>query len=344
MNTTHMTDRGATLKSAFKKLSLLSLNLALSSSLLIGFGTQATAQEIYPSKPIKVVVPFPAGGATDILTRGITEKLSQKINQPIVIENKPGAGANIGAASVAKASPDGYTLLMGSVGSHSIAVTYYKDPGYNFLKDLVAVSAAGTLPNIVVTGMDVPANNLKELVALAKAEPGKLTCGSSGTGGLIHLTCEMFKVAAGVDILHIPYKGTSLLLPDLLSGRVTMALDTLPPYISMLRDKRVKALAITTSKRSTLFPEIPTVAESGYPGFESVASYGFFAPTGTPPAIIAFLNREINIVLKDPELIAKLASQGIDIGGSTPEALQNFAQGEVNKWAKVMKDSNIKPE
>ncbi len=329
---------------ALKNLSRLSARIALATFSLMGATHSAMAQDAYPSKAIKVVVPFPAGGATDMLTRGITEKLSQKLNQPIVIENKPGAGANIGAATVAKAAPDGYTLLMGSIGSHSIAVTYYKDPGYNFQKDLVAVSAAGTLPNIVVTGMEVPANNLQELVALAKAEPGKLTCGSSGTGGLIHLTCEMFKVAAGVDILHIPYKGTSLLLPDLIAGRVTMALDTLPPYIPMLREKKVKALAITTSKRSALFPDLPTVAESGYPGFESVASYGFFAPAGTPPAIIAQLNREINLVLQDQELKDKLLKQGIELGGSTPEALQAFANGEVTKWAKVIKDSKIQPE
>lgn len=327
-----------------QKISRLSVNIALSSLSLIALSQHAHAQDAYPSKAIKVVVPFPAGGATDMLTRGITEKLSQKLNQPIVIENKPGAGANIGAATVAKAAPDGYTLLMGSIGSHSIAVSYYKDPGYSFQKDLVAVSAAGTLPNIVVTGMEVPANNLKELVALAKAEPGKLTCGSSGTGGLIHLTCEMFKVAAGVNILHIPYKGTSLLLPDLIAGRVTMALDTLPPYIPMLREKKVKALAITTSKRSALFPDLPTVAESGYPGFESVASYGFFAPAGTPPAIIAQLNREINLVLQDQELKDKFFKQGIELGGSTPEALQAFANGEVTKWARVIKDSKIQPE
>lgn len=329
---------------ALKKLSHISASIALATFSLLGSTQGALAQDVYPSKAIKVVVPFPAGGATDMLTRGITEKLSQKLNQPIVIENKPGAGANIGAATVAKAAPDGYTLLMGSIGSHSIAVTYYKDPGYSFQKDLVAVSAAGSLPNIVVTGMEVPANNLKELVALAKAQPGKLTCGSSGIGGLIHLTCEMFKVAAGVDILHIPYKGTSLLLPDLISGRVTMALDTLPPYIPMLRENKVKALAITTAKRSALFPDLPTVAESGYPGFESVASYGFFAPTGTPPAIIALLNREINLVLQDQELKDKLLKQGIEIAGSTPEALQTFANGEVAKWAKVIKESKIQPE
>jgi len=304
----------------------------------------AQAQDTYPSKPLKVVVPFPAGGATDILTRAITEKLAVKLGQSVVIENKPGAGANIGAAYVAKAAPDGYTILMGSIGSHSIAVSYYKDPGYHFKKDLIAISTAGTLSNIVVVGNELPVKNLAELVALAKQDPGKLTCGSSGTGGLIHLTCEMFKVAAGIDVLHIPYKGTSLLMPDLISGRVAMALDTLPPYLPMLKDGKVRALAITTAKRSALMPALPTVAESGYPGFESVASYGFFAPTGTPPAIIERLNREINTVLLDPELNAKLAQQAIEIEGSTPQALAAFVDGEIAKWANVIKASNIQRE
>ena len=331
----------------FKKLQATSQKVALATVALLSIALPAHAQDAYPNKAIKVVVPFPAGGATDILTRAITEKLSQRIGQPVIIENKPGAAANIGAATVAKAAPDGYTLLMGSIGSHSIAVTYYKDPGYVFQKDLVAISTAGTLPNIVAVGMGVPASNLAELVALAKTEPGKLTCGSSGTGGLIHLTCEMFKVAAGIDVLHIPYKGTSLLLPDLIAGRVTMALDTLPPYIQILNDKnnkKLKALAITTANRSALIPNVPTVAESGYPGFESVASYGFFAPTGTPAAVIQKLNTEINIVLKDQALKDKLIQQGITIAGSTPEALQAFADAEVLKWAKVIKHSNIKPE
>jgi len=313
-------------------------------ALTVSVSAPTQAQDSYPSKPLKVVVPFPAGGATDILTRAITEKLAVRLGQSVVIENKPGAGANIGAAYVAKAAPDGYTLLMGSIGSHSIAVSYYKDPGYQFKKDLTAISAAGTLSNIVVVGNEVPAKNLAELVALAKKEPGKLTCGSSGTGGLIHLTCEMFKVAAGIDVLHIPYKGTALLMPDLISGRVTMALDTLPPYLPMLKEGKVRALAITTAKRSALMPDLPTVAESGYPGFESIASYGFFAPMGTPQAIIERLNREINAVLIEPELKTRLTQQAIEIQGSTPQALADFVDGEIAKWATVIKASNIQRE
>ena len=319
---------------------LLGLSLTLACSAF----NPVQAQDAYPNKPIKVVVPFPAGGATDILTRAITEKLALRIGQSVIIENRPGAGANIGAATVAKAPPDGYTILMGSIGSHSISVTYHKDPGYNFKKDLMPISSAGSLSNIVVIGNDVPAKNLQELVAYAKANPGKLTCGSSGTGGLIHLTCEMFKIAAGIDVLHVPYKGTSLLMPDLISGRVTMALDTLPPYIPMLKEGKVRALAITTATRSSLVPDLPTIAESGYPGFESVAVYGFFAPTGTPTAIIKKLNADINAVLLDPELKDKLLKVGIEVEGSTPEALAAFVDKEIAKWAAVIKAGNIKSE
>ena len=319
---------------------LLGLSLTLACSAF----NPVQAQDVYPNKPIKVVVPFPAGGATDILTRAITEKLAVRIGQSVIIENRPGAGANIGAATVAKAPPDGYTILMGSIGSHSISVTYHKDPGYNFKKDLMPISSAGSLSNIVVIGNDVPAKNLQELVAYAKANPGKLTCGSSGTGGLIHLTCEMFKIAAGIDVLHVPYKGTSLLMPDLISGRVTMALDTLPPYIPMLKDGKVRALAITTATRSSLVPDLPTIAESGYPGFESVAVYGFFAPTGTPTAIIKKLSADINAVLLDPELKDKLLKVGIEVAGSTPEALAAFVDKEIAKWAAVIKAGNIKSE
>jgi tripartite-type tricarboxylate transporter receptor subunit TctC len=319
---------------------LLGLSLTLACSAF----NPVQAQDAYPNKPIKVVVPFPAGGATDILTRAITEKLALRIGQSVIIENRPGAGANIGAATVAKAPPDGYTILMGSIGSHSISVTYHKDPGYNFKKDLMPISSAGSLSNIVVIGNDVPAKNLQELVAYAKANPGKLTCGSSGTGGLIHLTCEMFKIAAGIDVLHVPYKGTSLLMPDLISGRVTMALDTLPPYMPMLKDGRVRALAITTATRSSLVPDLPTIAESGYPGFESVAVYGFFAPTGTPTAIIKKLNADINAVLLDPDLKDKLLKVGIEVEGSTPEALAAFVDKEIAKWAAVIKAGNIKSE
>ena len=246
----------------------------LAASSILAIGTQALAQPgpEYPTKSLRIVVPFPAGGATDMLTRGVAERLSQRLGQPVVVENKPGGGANIGALAVAKAPPDGYTLLMGSIGSHSIAVTYYPNVGYDIRRDLVPISTTGTLGNALFLNAEVPASDLASLVKLAKENPGKFTCGSSGTGGLIHLTCEMFKSRAGIDVLHIPYKGTSMLIPDLVSDRVTMALDTIPPYLPLLKDGKLKVLAVTTSTRSPLLPDVPTIAESGYPGFDSIAS------------------------------------------------------------------------
>lgn len=319
---------------------------ALATTSVMGLGVAAHAQPApdYPSKTVRIVVPFPAGGATDILTRAVAERLSVRLGQPVVVENKPGGGANIGALSVAKAAPDGYTLLMGSIGSHSIAVSYYPNVGYDIRRDLMPIATTGTLGNALFVNNAVPVTDIAGLVKLARENPGKLTCGSSGTGGLIHLTCEMFKARAGIDVLHIPYKGTSMLLPDLVSDRVTMALDTIPPYLPLLKDGKLKALAVTTSKRSPLLPGVPTIAESGYPGFDSIASYGLFAPAGTSPAIIERLNREVNAVVDDPVLQQRMLEQGIELKGSTTAQLQAFVEQEVNKWAEVIKAANIQPE
>lgn len=319
---------------------------ALATSSILTLGSVALAQPVpeYPTKTIRIVVPFPAGGATDILTRAVAERLSQRLGQPVVVENKPGGGANIGALAVVKAPPDGYTLLMGSIGSHSIAVTYYPNIGYDIRRDLAPISTTGTLGNALFLNADVPAQDLAGLVRLAKENPGKFTCGSSGTGGLIHLTCEMFKSRAGVDVLHIPYKGTSMLIPDLVSGRVTMALDTIPPYLPLLKDGKLKVLAVTMSKRSPLLPDVPTIAESGYPDFDSIASYGLFAPAGTPPAIIERLNREVNAAIDDPALQKRMLEQGIELKASTAAQLQAFVEQEVAKWAEVIRVANIQPE
>jgi tripartite-type tricarboxylate transporter receptor subunit TctC len=317
----------------------------LTTTLLTAFaGSTAFAQEAYPNKPIKVIVPFPAGGATDILTRAITEKLSPRLGQAVVIENRPGGGANIGASAVAHAAPDGYTLLMGSMGSHSAAISYYKTLTYNFREDLTPISRTGTIGNAVLVSADNPANNLAELIATVRAHPGEFTCGSSGTGGQIHLTCEMFKTAAQLNVLHIPYKGTTMLIPDLITGRVSMTLDNIPPYMPLIKSGKIKALAVTMLERSPLMPDVPTIAESGFPGFDSVAAYALFAPTGTPSSIIDRLNTEVNVVLLDPELKAKLREQGIEIKGSTPQAVSGYVDSEIAKWAQVIKAGNIAQE
>jgi tripartite-type tricarboxylate transporter receptor subunit TctC len=298
----------------------------------------------YPAKPVHIIVPFPAGGATDILTRVVADKLGGRLGQTVIVDNKPGAGANIGAEAAAKSSPDGYTMLMGSVASHAISVTYYSKLAYDFRRDLAPISMVGHVPSVLVITNSLPVKTVPELIAYAKANPGKLNFASSGTGALIHLTGEMFKQMAGIDIVHVPYKGTALFLPDLIDGRVSMSLDSMPPHLPHIKSGKLRVLAVTSAKRSPVLPDVPTVAEAALPGFEAVAPYALFVPTGTPADIIAYLNREVNAVLQMPEVRDKLAEQGIDVSGSSSEALAVTVRTEIAKWAKVIKDGNIKPE
>jgi tripartite-type tricarboxylate transporter receptor subunit TctC len=298
----------------------------------------------YPVRPAKIIVPFPAGGATDILTRVVGQKLSERIGQQMPIDNKPGAGANIGAEAAAKSPADGYTLLMGSIASHSIAVSYYKNLNYDIRKDFAAIAMTGAITNVLVVHPALPVRSVKELIALAKARPGELNFSSSGTGGLIHLTGELFKQTANINIVHVPYKGTALFLPDLLNGQIAMSLDTLPPHLPFIKIGKLRALAVTTAKRSPVLPELPTIAEAALPGFESVAIYALLAPTGTPKEIVAYLNRETNAVLQLPDIREKLAAQGIETLGGTPEAVDVIIRKEVAKWARVIKEAGITPE
>ncbi|MBL0124275.1 MAG: tripartite tricarboxylate transporter substrate binding protein [Betaproteobacteria bacterium] len=273
----------------------------------------------------------------------VAEKLGARLGQTMIVDNKPGAGANIGAEAAAKAAPDGYTLLMGSVASHAISVTYYKTLGYDFRRDLTPISMVGHVPSVLVITNSLPVKTVPELIAYAKSHPGQLNFASSGTGALIHLTGEMFKQMAGIDIVHVPYKGTALFLPDLIDGRVSMSLDSMPPHLPHIKSGKLRALAVTSAKRSPVLPDLPTVAET-LPGFESIAPYALFAPTGTPAEIIALINREVNAVLLMPEVRERLAEQGIEVSGSTPDALASTVKSEIAKWAKVIKDGNIKPE
>ena len=260
----------------------------------------------YPARPVKIIVPFPAGGATDILTRVVGQKLSERIGQQMPIDNRPGAGANIGAEAAAKSPPDGYTLLMGSIASHSIALSYYKTLGYDVRKDFAPIAMTGAITNVLVVHPALPVRNVRELIALARAHPGQLNFASSGTGGLIHLTGELFKQMAKIDIVHVPYKGTALFLPDLLNGQIAMSLDTLPPHLPFIKTGKLRALAVTTVKRSPVLPDLPTVAEAALPGFESVAIYALLAPAGTSKDIVTSLNRETNVVLQMGDVKDKL--------------------------------------
>jgi len=315
--------------------SLLAATLALAAP--------ALAQQ-YPAKTIRFVVSFPPGGGMDIVARAMGEKLSPRLGQPIVIENKPGAAMVLGTDTVAKSAPDGYTLLVGPIGSQAIVHHMYPKRGFDFRRDLAPVARIGYGTIAFIVPQASPAKSVKDFVAMAKANPGKFTFASSGTGALIHLTGEMFKQAAGVDLTHVPYKGTTQLLPDLMDGRLDMALDSLPAYLPHLKAGRVRALAVASRGRSPVLPELPTMAEAGVPGVISATDYAMFAPAGTPKEIVALLNREIGTVLEAPDLRAKLAAQGIEIVAGTPESVQAEFAEELAKWGRVIAEAKLKPE
>jgi len=303
----------------------------------------ASAQS-YPTRAVKFVVPFPPGGGVDIVARAVGEKLSPRLGQPIVIENRPGGGTTIGTDAVAKSAPDGYTLLVSGIASQAIVHHLHPNRPFDFLRDFAPVARIADGVIAFVVPASSPANSVGEIVALAKANPGKLTFASSGTGGLIHLTGEMFKQAAGIDLTHVPYKGTTQILPDLLDARVDMALDSVPAYLPHLKSGRVKVFAVASRERSALFPQLPTMAEAGVPGVVAATDYALYAPAGTPKEAIARLHRETAAVLEMPDLRAKLATQGIEVRGGTPEALKSELAGELEKWGRVIRAANIRVE
>ena len=302
----------------------------------------AFAQAAYPSRAIRVIVPFPAGGGVDIVARAVAEKLSPRLGQPVIIDNKPGAGTTIGTEQAARATPDGYTLLIGPIGGQAIVFATFKQLNFDIRRDFVPVARIGYGTIVMVVPPTLKANSVADFVKLAKASPGKLTFASSGTGALIHLTGEMFKQAADIDLTHVPYKGSSQILPDLLDGRVDMALDSLPAYLPYIKSGRLRPLAVATRQRSPLLPDVPTMAEAGYPAVVSATDYAIFAPAGTPREVIALINRETNAVLQMPDLRDKLAALGIDLMGGTPESLGSELSDEIAKWTRVVKDARLK--
>ena len=312
-------------------------------ALLLAASAAVSAQG-YPNKTIRIVVPFPPGGGVDIVGRSLAEKFQASLKQTVIVDNKPGAGTTIGTEAVAKAAPDGYTLLVGPIGGQAIVGLMLPKLAFDMRKDFAPVSRVGygTVAFVVPAGS--PAKSVQEFVALAKAQPGRLTFASSGTGALIHLTGEMFKQAAGINLTHVPYKGTTQILPDILDGRVDMALDSLPAYLPHLKSGKLRALAVASRSRSSVVPELPTMGEVGYPGVISATDYSVFAPAGKPKDIIALLNREVAAALQAPDLRAKFATLGIEPSASTPEALQAELLEEYAKWGRVIREANIKPE
>jgi len=315
------------------------LHLAASAGALTAVGRAAWAQA-YPSRPIRILVGFPAGGTPDILARIIGERLHERLGQPIVVENKPGASGNLATVTVARSAADGYTLL--SVGApNAINATLYQTPNFDFLRDIAPVAGVTRLPDIVVVNLQVPAKTVPEFIDYAKANPGKLTMASAGNGTSGHVAGELFKMATGIDLLHVPYRGGVAAVTDLLAGRVQVLFDVVTNLIELVRTGRLRALGVTTTERCAALPDIPTVAQS-VPGYEASYWTGFGAPKGTPADIVERLNGEINAALADPAIKARIT----DMGGSAlvlhPQQFGKFMADEIDKWAKVIRSADIK--
>ncbi len=323
----------------------LLLNLAFV-SMGLGLALQSRAQpsaQPFPNKPMRIVVTFTTGGAPDIIARILGERMSTVWGQPVVIDNKPGSGGNIGADFVAKSPPDGHTIVVGTVGTHSINGALYPKMPYDMVKDFAPVSLVATTPNMLVINNEVPAKTLRELIDLGKKE-GKMSFASSGSGTSIHVSGELFKSMTGIDMTHIPYKGRASAIPDLLGGRVTMMFDNMPSSLPLVREGKLRALGVTSQKRSPAAPEIPTIAEAGLPGFEAVSWFAVFAPSGTPKPVVDKLQTEISRILKMPDVAKRLNDIGLDPVGSTAEELAAYQRTEIIKWAKVVKDSGATAE
>jgi tripartite-type tricarboxylate transporter receptor subunit TctC len=316
---------------------------AVAQSGALAWIAQAHAQG-YPTRPIRLIAPYPTGGGIDTVARALSEKLGPRLGQSLVVDNRPGAGATIGAELLAKSAPDGYTLMLGSLVDYSIAPHFHKNLSFDMRRDFVAIIEIGygTIGLVLTPG--IAAHSVKELIAAAKAKPRQLVYASSGHGGLIHLNGEMFKQMAGIDFVHVPYKGTTQLLPDMLSGRVHMSLDNVLAYLPHIKAGKIRVLAVASRVRSPLLPDAPTMTEAGVPGFESATNYTLFAPTGLAKEQITVLNRESNTVVQIADFRDKLLALGIVVSGSTPEQAQARIPAEMARWAKVIKDGNIKPE
>jgi tripartite-type tricarboxylate transporter receptor subunit TctC len=293
----------------------------------------------YPSKPIHLVVPFPPGGTTDILARDVAQKLSETWHQQVIVENRPGAGGNIGADLVAKAAPDGYTLVMGTVGTHAINPSLYKKMPYDHVKDFAPVILVAGVPNVLVVNPSLPVHSVQELIAYAKANPGKLNFASSGNGTSIHLSGELFKAMTGVQMTHVPYKGSAPALTDLMGGQVQLMFDNLPSSLGFIKAGKLRALAVTSAARSATLPDLPTIAESGLPGFEASSWFGVLAPAGTPRDVVQKLNHAIAAWLATDDAKQRLLAQGAIAAGGSPESFAKHIDAETTKWAKVVAES-----
>ena len=304
----------------------------------------AHAQPSYPAKPIRFVVPFPAGGPLDIVARVLAQDLNRSWGQAVLVDNRPGAGGNIGADVVAKAAPDGYTILMGAVSTHAINVWLYSKLPYDPIRDFATVTLVTSVPNVLIVHPSVPAQNVRQLIALAKARPGQLNFASGSTGSAGHLAGELFKKMAGIDMVHIPYKGAAPAVTDLLAGHVSIMFDNMASALPNIKALRVRALAVTTLRRSPFLPDIPTISEGGLRGFDIGTWFGIFAPAGTPRDIIARLNAELVGILSTPAMKERLSIMGAEPMPGTSDAFAAFVKTEMNKYAQIVRASGAKAD
>ena len=298
----------------------------------------------YPNKPVKIIVPFPPGGGTDIGTRIIAQKLSEAWGQSVVVENRGGAAGIVGTEAAAKSAPDGYTIMMGNIGTHAINISLYKKLPYDPVRDFAPISHVAGLPLFVLVHPSVKANSVKELIALARSQPGKLDYSSSGSGGSMHVAAELFKGMTGTHMVHIPYKGGGPAVADVLGGQVPVTFSTVLETLPHVKSGRLRALAVTSANRSLAWPSVPTVAESGVPGYESISWLGLFAPAGTPRDIINKISTEVVRILNLPDVKERLLAQGAEPIGSTPEQFAAALASDIAKYARVMKASGVQPE
>ena len=306
----------------------------------LAFAASTAFAQAWPAKPISLVVPFPPGGTTDVLARALAEKLSTALGQTVIVESKPGAGATLGADYVVKSKPDGYTLLMGAV-HHTIATSVYKKLPYDFQKDLTPVSTVALVPNVLVVNPGVPAKNVAELLALAKAQPGKLAYGSNGNGTGQHLIGAQFEAMGGVEMLHVPYKGSGPLTTDLLGGQIAMSFDTITPVLPHIKAGKLRALAITTNKRSAALPDVPTLDEAGLKGFNLGTWFGVLAPAGTPQPIVERVNKEIVRIVNLPDFKKRMEEIGAEPIGNTPAQMARQIKDDTDRFAKLVRDAKV---
>ena len=314
---------------------------ALAGAALLAAALPSAQAQSWPTRGLRIVVPFAPGGSTDIFARLVGDRLATSLGQPVVIENRPGAGGNIGADAVAKAPADGYTLLMATTGVMAINNAMYKNMSYDAEKDLKPVVYIASITNVLIVPVDSPLKSVGDVISAAKAAPGKLSFASSGSGASTHMSAELFRLMTGTELLHIPYKGSGQAMPDVISGRVSMMFENMPGAVGHIKAGKVRVLGVTGLQRTPALPDVKTIAESGVPGYESLSWSGIAAPAATPPEVVARLNREINAILANPEMKQKLAEQGAEAVGGTPEAFAEHIRRERQKWTKVVHEAGI---